>query len=76
MEQTITLATVLQLAKQLSTVDKIRLLERLASEIERDLQTVTPRKSLRGLWKGADITDEDITEMRREMWADFPRTDI
>ena len=76
MEQAITLDTVLQLAKRLSALDKVRLVERIAPEIERDLRTVKPRESLRGLWKGLDITDEDIAEMRREMWADFPRTDI
>lgn len=76
MEQTVTLDAVLQLAKQLSAIDKVRLFERLAPEIERDLQSAKPRESLRGLWKGLNITDEDITEMRREMWADFPRADI
>ncbi len=78
MEQTITLDAVLQLAKQLSAVDKVRLFERLAPEIERDLQATqtTKRKSLRGLWKGANVTAEDIEEIRREMWANFPRSDI
>lgn len=34
-----------------------------------------PRKSLYGLWagQGVDISEEDITELRREMWAKFPR---
>ena len=78
MEQVISLEDVLNLAKQLSPVDKVRLFEKLAPEIERDLQATqtTPRKSLRGLWRGANITDEDIAEVRREMWADFPRSDI
>jgi hypothetical protein len=33
------------------------------------------RKSLRGLWKGSgtNLTEEDITEARREMWGEFPR---
>jgi hypothetical protein len=35
-----------------------------------------PRKSLRGLWKGFDITGEDIDEARREMWGNFPRADV
>ena len=26
-----------------------------------------PRRSLRGMWKGVDITEEDIDEIRREM---------
>ncbi|HEX8998919.1 MAG TPA: hypothetical protein VGB07_03400 [Blastocatellia bacterium] len=78
MEQAISLEEVLNLAKQLSPVDKVRLFEKLAPEIERDLQLTyaTPRKSLRGLWKGLSVTDEDISEVRQEMWANFPRSDI
>ncbi len=78
MEQAISLEEVLNLAKQLSPVDKVRLFEKLAPEIERDLQLTyaKPRKSLRGLWKGLSITDEDISEIRQEMWANFPRSDI
>ena len=33
----------------------------------------TPFKSLSGLWGDANLTDEDIAEARREMWAKFPR---
>lgn len=34
-----------------------------------------PRRSLRGLWADlkVDITEEDIAEVRREMWGGFPR---
>lgn len=34
-----------------------------------------PRRSLRGLWAdlGIEITEEDITQARREMWGNFPR---
>ncbi|HJY82563.1 MAG TPA: DUF2281 domain-containing protein [Candidatus Binatia bacterium] len=37
-----------------------------------------PRRSLKGLWAdlGVDITEEDIAEVRKEMWKDFPREDI
>ena len=40
--------------------------------------TGLPRRSSRGLWAdlGIDITEEDIEEVRREMWANFPREDI
>ncbi|HEX4945978.1 MAG TPA: hypothetical protein VFZ34_04920, partial [Blastocatellia bacterium] len=76
MEEVITLDAVFQLAKQLSALDKVRLVEGIAAEIERDLQAPKPRQSLRGLWKGAGITDEDIAEIRHEMWADFPRAEI
>ena len=34
-----------------------------------------PRKPLRGIWKdlGISITEEDISQARREMWGNFPR---
>jgi hypothetical protein len=34
-----------------------------------------PLRSLRGLWKtfNIEITEEEIAEARREMWANFPR---
>jgi len=33
----------------------------------------TPYKpvALGGLWEGITITDEDIAEVRREMWSNF-----
>ena len=33
-------------------------------------------KSLRGIWKSVEITNEDIDEVRHEMRANFPRDDI
>jgi hypothetical protein len=35
-------------------------------------------KSLNGFWSNyaSNITDNDIKEIRKEMWADFPRGDI
>lgn len=49
-----------------------------SNQIERELQAGQPEEkiSLRGLWKGADITEEDIDEVRREMWGNFPRGDV
>ncbi|HEX8683129.1 MAG TPA: hypothetical protein VF707_12495 [Ardenticatenaceae bacterium] len=76
MQQTVTLDEVLQLAAQLSPVDKVRLIERIAPQIERELTPSIPRKSLYGLWKGINITEEDIAEARREMWGNFPREDL
>ncbi|MGH9768618.1 MAG: hypothetical protein ACREAB_14400 [Blastocatellia bacterium] len=78
MEQVVTLEEVLHLAMRLSVLDKVRLVERIAPEIERDLQAAqpAPRESLRGIWQGLDITDEDIAEVRREMWGNFPREDF
>lgn len=78
MQEVVTLEEVLDLAKQLSPLDKVRLIERVAPEIERELATARriPRKSLRGLWRGLGISEEDIAEARREMWGNFPREDI
>ena len=39
----------------------------------------TPKRPLRdvaGLFKGFDISAEDIDEARREMWGAFPREDV
>jgi hypothetical protein len=78
MADTVTLDHVLKLAEQLSPVDKVRLIERVAPQLERELQAIEdrPRLSLRGLWKGIDVSAEDIAEVRREMWSNFPRADI
>ncbi len=76
MTDPVTLDHVLKPAEQLSPLDKMRLIERVAPQLERDLQTGGPRQSLRGLWKGVDISAEDIAEMRREMWSNFPRADV
>ncbi len=54
------------------------MIERLAPDIERDMARglSAPGVSLRGLWRGVDITDDDIAEVRREMWGNFRRDDI
>jgi hypothetical protein len=75
-----TLEQVVSLARQLPPVEKIRLIERMVPEIERDMlgQRLFRRKSLLGLCAdlGPAPSAEDIDEIRREMWADFPREDI
>jgi hypothetical protein len=75
-----TLEQVVSLARQLPPVEKIRLIERMVPEIERDMLGQRPprRKSLLGLCAdlGPAPSAEDIDEIRREMWADFPREDI
>jgi len=78
MENAVTLEEALALVRQLSPVDKARLIERIAPDIERELKAARPtqRRSLRGLWQGLDITAEDIAQARREMWGNFPREDI
>ena len=77
MGETITLDAVLDLASRLNVVDKIRLIERVAPQIEHEVgeRAQRPRKSLRGTWQGLDVSDEDIAAVRREMLAGFPRDD-
>ncbi|MGK7949489.1 MAG: hypothetical protein AB4368_11985 [Xenococcaceae cyanobacterium] len=69
MADSVTLEKVLNLAKQLSPLDKIHLIEQITSQIKRDLVVTPskPRKSLRGIWKGIDISDEDIAEVKAEI---------
>ncbi|MEL6459097.1 MAG: hypothetical protein AAFQ91_12690 [Cyanobacteria bacterium J06621_15] len=78
MEETITLEAVLKLVKQLSLPDKVSLIEQIASQIEKELTEIqsTPRQSLRGIWQGNNVTESDISEIRKEMWNNFPRQNI
>ncbi len=100
LEKPITLEEVAILATSLPTVDKIRLIERLAAGLEHEIptsavttkngatatletaptveQTPTPSVSLFGILAhlGPGPSDEDIDEMRREAWANFPREEF
>ena len=51
---------------------------RFASTLDETQPTKLPLRNPRGLWAGFDfdISDEDITELRREMWKNFPRDDF
>ena len=55
--------------------DKQSQLLAVADSLAADPQPKTPFKSLRGLWADykIDISAEDIKELRREMWKNFPR---
>ena len=76
--EVMTFEEVLERAKKLPLPDQARLIEQLATTIKHELATTQPaqRQPLRGLWRGLNITDEDIAEVRREMWSSFPREDI
>ena len=78
MDKTVTIEDALELIKQLSLVDKIRLIEQITPQIERELTNIQskPRKSLRGLWRGSNVTELDISQMRQQVWANFPREDV
>jgi hypothetical protein len=76
----VTLEEVLKQVKQLSLVDKVRLIERVAPEIERELMIdkPSPRKSLWGLCAdlGVAPSADQINQARQEEWANFPREDL
>jgi hypothetical protein len=78
MHQTVTLEEALELIKQLSLIDKIRLIEQIAPQIERELTNIQskPRKSLRGLWRGSNVSESDIAQMRQQVWINFQREDV
>jgi predicted phage-related endonuclease len=78
MTEAVSLDEILELTKQLSLLDKVRLIEEIAPQIKRELNAaqVGQRTPLRGLWKGLDITEEDIAEARADMWDNFPRKDV
>ena len=74
----VTLEQVIALARQLPPLEKVRLIKRIALEIECDIRQQRPFKSLLGLCAdlGPAPSAEDIDEIRLEMWAGFPRGDI
>lgn len=80
MEKVTTLEDILDLVKRLSLVDKVRLIERVAPQIEQELATAQPRprQSLYGLCAdlGPAPSAEEIDTARSEEWANFPRGDI
>jgi hypothetical protein len=78
MNQSVTVDVLIDLAGQLSTLDKVRLIEWLAPQIAQDLQAgaQNPRKSLRGIWRGQTTDGTEIDQARKEIWQDFPRNDI
>ena len=74
-----TLQDVMKLARQLSPVEKKRLIEQLSSDLESESEkSKKPRQSLFGICQdlGQAPSAEDIDEMRKEAWTNFPREDI
>lgn len=75
-----TLQEVLQLAKQLTPIDKVRLIQQLTPDLERELSQAKPqpKKSLLGLCAdlGKAPSAAEIDNARSEIWTDFPREDI
>ena len=78
-EQLATADAVLDLLRQLSPRDRLKVLVQALPEIEQELVVPpAPLESLRGLWKDLDfdITAEEIDQARHEAWANFPREDF
>ena len=70
--------TVLKMLRQLPPSEQLKVISLALPEIEKSLgeKQVRARKSLRGLWAGANITSKDISDARKEMMRNFPRSDI
>jgi len=68
------------LADQLSAIEKVRLIERLTTGLEQQLvnEKPKPRRSIYGIVAdlGPAPSAEDIDEVRREVWKNFPRDDF
>jgi hypothetical protein len=69
---------VLDALRRLSPRERLWVIARALPDAERDLPYLAPRKSALGLLAdlGPAPSAEDIDEVRREMWANFPRDDI
>jgi len=74
----LTFEQVIALARRLPLRDKLRLIERLAPEIERELPSSTTQRSLLGLCAdlGPAPAAETIDAARHEAWSSFPREDV
>lgn len=74
----IELDEVVGMARGLSALDKVRLVEEVMALLEADLagQQTGPARSYYGIWPDANISADDIAQARQEMWGNFPREDI
>ena len=72
------LEKVLDLASRLSIVDKVRLIEAIAPQIEKEIEPHQPKKSLYGLCVdlGEAPSVVEIDEMRSEAWSRILQEDI
>lgn len=81
-QEHITLEQVLTLAKQLTPLEKVQLIENVMPDLKATLQAVSVgRRSLHSAYGicadlGPAPSAEDIDEMRREVFKNFPREDF
>jgi hypothetical protein len=68
------------LARQLSPLDKVRLVDSVIPDVEASLESADgrPLRSAYGLCSdlGPAPSSEDIQQIREAMFGDFPRTDL
>ena len=71
--------SVLNLLRQLPARERLKVIAQALPEVERDLpEQRQPLQSLWGLCADLGIApgEEEIRQIRREIWANFPREDI
>ena len=78
MQSHATIEEVIHLARQLSPLEKLKLIEQLAPDLEAALRSAPAaaggkRRSLRGLLKGSNVGEQDIEQTRRDLWKGFGR---
>jgi hypothetical protein len=74
----------LDMLRRLPALERLKVISIVLPEAEQELEkqlsaeNSTKLKSLRGLWKyfNIDLSTEDIDEVCKEVWKNFPREDI
>ncbi len=68
---------VLKMLRKLPPSEQLKVISLALPEIEKKLgKKAHPRKSLRGLWSGVNVTSKDISNVRKSMNKNFPRSDF
>ena len=78
-ERLATLDDILAQTRLLRPRDRVRLIERLAADLEADMTAQSADgRSLQGLWAGLGTapSDDSLGQVRHEAWATFPRDSI
>jgi len=70
-----------ELAKALAAQDKLRLIADLAQQLQEEPKPAPSKKPFRSIYGiaahlGPGPSAEDIDEMRRDAWANFPREEF
>jgi hypothetical protein len=73
-----TVDTLITLASELSPLERIQLVEQVMQTLADDLRKgdKTPKQDLYGMWSDVSISSDDIEDMRKTMWQNFPREDV